>query len=254
MSNPYDPYNDASGNPEGGDQGNQPPPPPPYGGAEQGGQAPPPPHGQPPYGQPPYGDSPYGQTPFANEAPKSTDPVSIIGFILSLTCCLSIVGAIMGAIGLRRTKNGQRRGRWAAISGLIIGVLGTLAFAGIIVAVVFFAKNVVTVDNAEAGQCVDVTQNDDIYSFLKKDCSEQHEAEIVFVGQASDYDGDLAGTIDPVAVCTALMPAEDIASLRAYPDDLTFSLIVTDPEDISPSDAFFCYVEPRSGKLSSPLL
>ena len=101
MSNPYDP--NASSNPYGAPQG---------GGFGQGGDG-------------GYGN-PYGQSnPYGNEPPKKTDPVSIIGFVLSLTCCLSIVGAIMGFVGLGRTKGGKRKGRWAAIAASVIGILGS---------------------------------------------------------------------------------------------------------------------------------
>ena len=112
---------------------------------------------------------------------------SITGFVLSLTCCLSVVGAILGFIGLGRTKGGRRKGRWAAVSAAIIGVLGTLAFAGIIVVVVVAAKTVVTPDNAEACLCVNVdTDDDDNVSMSKKECDEKHEAEIVYVGKAGE--------------------------------------------------------------------
>ena len=266
MSNPYDPYNQGqSGDPydPAGSSGGTPPPPPPYGGDQPSspygqqqppyGQQPPPPSGAPGGGGG-YPGSPYGQGGFGGEPAKKTDAVSITGFVLSLTCCLSVVGAILGFVGLGRTKNGQRKGRWAAISALVIGILGTLAFAGIIVAVVFVAKNAVTPGNATAGQCVDVTESDGSYSFFTKDCTESHEAEIVFVGQASDYDGDLTGAIDPVSLCTGLMAAGDLDKLNAYAGDLDFSVIIEDPKNISPSDKFFCYVEPTSGKLSDPLL
>lgn len=274
MSNPYDPDNQGQPgdpyDPAGSSGGNPPPPPPygsdqpppyggdqpsPFGGDQQPyGQQPPPPYGAPGAGGGGFGGTPYGQGPYGGEPMKKTDAVSITGFVLSFTCCLSIVGVILGFVGLRRTKQGQRKGRWAAIAAIVVGIIGTLIAAGAVVAIVFVAKNAVTPANATAGQCVDVTEADGSYSFFKKDCTESHEAEIVYVGQASDYDGDLAGAIDPVSLCTGLMAPGDVEKVGSYAGELRFNVIIEDPKNISPSDKFFCYVEPPTGTLSDPIL
>ncbi len=266
MSNPYDPYNDPSRNPEGSDPAN-PPPPPPYGAPDAGGAQVPPPYGQTPYGQTPYGQapygqeppspSPYGQAPFASEPPKGTDPVSIIGFILSLTCCLSIVGAIMGAIGLKRTKQGRRRGRWAAVSALIIGILGTMAFAGIIVAVVFFANTVIPVDSAAVGQCANVSSQDrESVLLLDADCEEPHDAEIVYTGTYDQVESsrfvpsnpdDLTDAGISFGICTELMIDNGQgADLAALGDDVVYQF-VTQTGDPASDEPFYCYVERSDG-------
>ncbi len=272
MSNPYDP-NNPSGTPDGGQggQGNpgEQPPPPPYGQPPYGqtpyGQAP---YGQDPtppspYGQPPspYGQSPYGQSPTQGGAPKGTDAVSITGFVLSLTCCLSLIGAILGIIGLKRTKDGQRRGRWAAISATIIGILGTLAFAGIIIAVVFVAGSVIDVDEAEVGQCLNIS-NEDADSVLptKKDCDSDHDGEIVYVGTYDEVLGsdfvptnpdDLTDAGISFGVCTGLMDPADVDKIG---DEFRYGFL-TEDVDSEPSDTFFCYVERFDGdKLDASLL
>lgn len=228
MSNPYDPYTPNQGqqpygSEAGSGQGG-------YGGGYGGGG----------YGNP-YGGgapNPYG------EAPRKTDAVSITGFVLSLTCCLSVVGAILGFIGLGRTKGGRRKGRWAAVSAAIIGVLGTLAFAGIIVVVVVAAKTVVTPDNAEAGQCVNVdTDDDDNVSMSKKECDEKHEAEIVYVGKA----GEDASALESEAgrVCVERLDPEDAATLTD--GGYRINAVINDPTDISTGDKFICYAEDGGG-------
>ncbi|MGA8846559.1 MAG: DUF4190 domain-containing protein [Nocardioides sp.] len=256
MSNPNDPYDGTPGSPDEGGPGTQPPPPPPpYGGPDQGGQAPG--YGQPSYGQAPYEQSPYASTGYPDDAPKSTDPVSIIGFILSLTCCLSIVGAIMGAFGLRRTKDGQRRGRWAAVSALIIGVLGTLAFIGIIVAVVFVANSVIGVDQAKVGQCANIS-NEDRESVLLTDtsCEDAHDAEIVYTGTYSQVESsqfvpsdsdDLTDAGISFGICTELMTnnGQD-ADLEALGDDVEYQF-VTETSDPAADEPFYCYVERTDG-------
>lgn len=275
MSNPYDPYNsgssdDGSGQSGQGGQGGQggPPPPPPYGGSEQPGQYPPPPAGDSPYGQQPYGQSydqsgygqqpPYGQSPYGQqsygEAPKKTDALSITAFVLAFTCFLSPIGLILGLVGLGRTKGGQRKGRWAAIAaiplGLVFSVIGGLIVFGIVYAV----QNVVTPSNAEPGQCVEVSRDGDEYNLLKQDCEDDHDAEVIYVGVASDYEGNLSGQVDPVDVCTSLMPEDDRSALAAFPEDLLINLIIDDPSDIDPDDEFLCFAEPSFGSLDEQIL
>lgn len=240
MSNPYDPNAGQPGQP------GQPPYPAGGGGyGDQGGG----------YGSGSFPANPYGD---GGEAPKKTDTVSIIAFVLSLTCCLSIVGAIMGFIGLGRTKGGKKKGRWAAISAVIIGILGTLAAAGIVIAVVFVAGNTVTVDNAEVGQCVDVSGPDDGLSLTKKECSESHDAEIVAVGKAGDVEGaDLEDTFQTADVCSQLADPADFEKVTAFlvETELEFSVIAEDPDDVSDGDSVVCYVERVDGeKLTEGIL
>ena len=240
MSNPYDPNAGQPGQPgqpgpypTGGPAGG------PAGGGGYGAQG-----GG--FGSGSYPANPYGD---GGEQPKGTDTVSIIGFILSLTCCLSIVGAIMGFIGLGRTKGGKKKGRWAAISAIIIGILGTLAAAGIIVAVVFVAGTVVTVDNAKAGQCVDVEGPDTELQLTKKECSESHDAEIVATGKAGDIqDADLEGTFIPLDVCRQLAAEGDFEKVIGYSEELKLSVIAEDPDNVSDSDSVVCYAERVDGK------
>ena len=69
----------------------------------------------------PYGNNPYGQQPPSNpygppgggsgfNQPAKTDGVSIASLVTSLVCCAP-VGLVLGFVGLKRTKGGQRTGR-----------------------------------------------------------------------------------------------------------------------------------------------
>lgn len=213
MSNPYDPYN-------------------------------------PNQGQQPYGNNPYGQpNPYGGQ-PAKTDAVSITGFIFSLTCCLSIVGAILGFIGLGRTKNGKRKGRWAAISASIIGVLGTLIMAGGIVFVVIYAKSVVNVDEAKVGQCINVDESDDSVLLREAKCDEKHDAEITWTGDFNDIKGldvapsnpdDFTDAGASALICTALMDPADVTALGT---DVRYQLVNED-QDPSDNDKALCYVAPK---------
>lgn len=224
----------------------------PYGSNPYGGQNPPPPPPQPnPYGSGGGYGAPYGGFPGGSEPqPPKTDGVSIASFVLSLLCCTGLIGLILGFVGLKRTKGGQRKGRGFAIAGIVLGVLSLFVVAGVVVFGVFIAKNVVTPGNAEVGQCVDVSDDDDTVVFYKKKCTEDHDAEIVGVQKVTDDNikelkSSLAG------YCATVVPAEDLAKLTEYSSG--FKAVIEDPDDVSVGDHLVCYVEPGE-KLDKPLL
>lgn len=160
------------------------------------------PYGQQQYGQQPYGQQPaygqqYGQQPYGawqgpNDAKRGTNGTSIAAFILNLTPCgLVIPGWICAVIGLRQIKRDGTKGRWAAITALVLGVVWLLVFAAAGFGIKYLVDNVVTVDNAEVGTCVNTSTNsDDEVSLLKKDCGDGHDAEIIATGTLSSDDID----------------------------------------------------------------
>lgn len=105
--------------------------PPPY--------SPPPTHAQPQYAnyqQPPaYAQPQYGGYQQPPPSPP-LDGVSIAAFATSLVM-LGPVAIILGAIGLGRTRNRARSGRWMAWTGLALGVVATLFWALIWVLVTY---------------------------------------------------------------------------------------------------------------------
>lgn len=66
--------------------------------------------------------------------PAPLDGISLASFITSLVG-LNIVGIVLGAVGLSRTKNGVRSGRGFAIAGLVIGIV-SLVIAIVVVTLV----------------------------------------------------------------------------------------------------------------------
>ena len=228
MSNPYDPNNPNQGQPYGA--------PIPSGGG--GG----------------YGD-PYGQpNPYGGELPKKTDAVSIIGFILSLTFCLSLIGFILGLVGLSRTKGGKRKGRWAALSATIIGLLATLVGGALVAVLVVFANSVIAIDEAEVGQCLDVSsESNDSVVITEQSCDGNHDGEIVWVGTADDVQTSEFVPTDPddltdagvsFAICSTLAEPADIEALG---DSVEFQLV---NEDATPTgdEAALCYATRLDGE------
>jgi hypothetical protein len=196
-----------------------------------------------PYGSSAYGGpaSPYGPTGTA----RSTDPVSITGFVLSLLCCTGFVGVILGIVGLRRTKNGVRKGRWAAVAAIAVGVVSTVLFASTVAFFTWFGTSTVLLDSADVGQCVNVDElsgND--ATLFKKDCDEPHEAEVVV---ADEFDQDLIDAFlpgFPAGVCSGLLDEEYSAAFTTGEYDLGLVFEATEPER---GDDFICYLERSDG-------
>lgn len=213
-----------------------------------------------PYGTNPYSTNPYGGAPASPYgspgagAGRGTDPVSITGFVLSLLCCTSVVGLILGIVGLSRTKGGQRGGRWAAIAATAIGAVGTLVFVGMIGFITWFGTSTVRLESADTGQCVNVDAFSSSHdaTLFKRDCDEPHDAEIVVV---DEFDRDLLEAYETgntaASVCRDLLSEEYDAAFATGDYDLGIVFEATDP---SRDDAFICFLERANGQdLTEPI-
>ncbi|MFB9953653.1 DUF4190 domain-containing protein [Cellulomonas denverensis] len=95
-------------------------------------------YGAPQYGtpgQPPYTPAP-GQPGYGPQTP--TDGVSIASLVAGVLGT-GVIALVLGIIGLRRTKDGQRKGRGFAIAGTILGGLGLIGLIVTITLVVLAA-------------------------------------------------------------------------------------------------------------------
>lgn len=202
-----------------------------------------------PYGSP-YSGNPYG----APAAGPGLDPVSITGFVLSLLCCTGFVGLILGIVGIGRTRNGIRGGRWAAVSAIVVGAFATLLSLGAIVFFVWFGTSTVTLSSADVGQCVDVDElsggND--ATLFKKDCEESHEAEVVVADQFTSDQADAFSSGGPEAVCAYQLPPDYATAFATDQYRLGIVFEATEPD---PGDDFVCYLERSDGKdLAEPIV
>jgi hypothetical protein len=244
-----------------------------------GGQTPPPseppPYGQPPYGQQPYGQQPYGQQPYGqppygaqqppygqqpaygqqpygaapygawqggNDPGRGTSGVSIASFVLALTCCLGIPAIICGIIGIRKTGPNGQKGRWMAVTGIVLGAIGTLITAGVIISVVWVSQNFITPDNAEVGMCVDTDEDGDSISMLKAGCSDDHDAEIFAVHkltrtEAEEFDPDTSG-----GLCAGRLDDQSLFTSGDYEP-----YTVYENDDAEAGDVIVCLIQRTDG-------
>lgn len=215
---PYQPYSDKPQQPSYGEQ--------PYGDQQYGAQQP---YGQQPYGQQPsYGSQgsypppppqPYEQG--AYPAPPAQAPLSTVAVLALITGFFcGLIGVILGILGLRDTKGGQKRGRGLAIAGIILGVLGTVAATAItLIAFVFVDK---LAGSLEVGECLsELPTEDTVITLDKVDCSEPHVGEAyatVTVEDSPTYPG-VDVLMSYQEECVAELPADagDVGFYLLYP-------------------------------------
>ncbi|QSR27519.1 hypothetical protein CFH99_18005 [Nocardioides aromaticivorans] len=184
-----------------------------------------------------------------------TDGVSIAAFVCALTCCAGPIGVGLGIAGIVRTKDGRRRGRRAAVTGLVLGSIGTLVLIGVLVSLVLAVSNTVLEEDAEVGQCVNTgflgTDTDNLW---EASCSEPHDAEIVAVNVATDELESRYDAGDSIRdICAGLV---DDGYRSVLEDDQYRVDFATDAfsEDIEAGNWLVCYVERADGEqLDGPL-
>lgn len=219
----------------------------PYG-QQYGGQG----YGQQGYGQQAYGQQQgYGQQYAAwqggNDAKRGTNGTSIAAFVLNLTPCgLIVPGWVCAAIGLRQIRRDGTKGRWMAITAIVLGFVWLAAYVAGGFGIKYLVDQFITVDSAEVGQCVNTDENDNEVSLMKRDCTESHDAEIVAVGTLT---ADHMATLlqGEQTFCESVYEGD--ADLEGY----RWQAIA---EDVPPQqgDRFVCLVQNNDGsKLTEPV-
>src|SRR5690606_36203317 len=138
-----------------------------------------------------YGEVPSG--PFRPPpAPTPTDGISIAALVCSLTCCAAPVGLGLGIAGLTRPRRKKRAGRWAAITGVVVGTLGTLVLVGAIAGFTWLGFNLYLEEDARVGDCVNTSTLFDENDLWQVSCDEEHDAQVYAVGVFCDADGGTA--------------------------------------------------------------
>ncbi|WP_062135877.1 DUF4190 domain-containing protein [Demequina aestuarii] len=82
----------------------------------------------PQYAPAPQGAPGYGSAPATS---PGTDGPSIAALVTGILG-LGVVATVLGAFGLRRTADGRRKGTGMAWAGVILGLIGTIIWSGVI--------------------------------------------------------------------------------------------------------------------------
>ncbi|KAA1418682.1 hypothetical protein F0U44_09300 [Nocardioides humilatus] len=199
--------------------------------------------------------SPYAPMPPLGSPPpvREFDRASLVGFALSLTGIASIVGVVLGVLGLRRTADGTKDGRWAAILAVVIGLVATLGIVVAVAGMVWFRDNVRTTARVEAGTCVDVDDSDGVL-FFPRSCTSPHHGEVVATGK---FRGRAAiAIINAPAAQFCFAMADEGYRRAARTGDYSVSLVFSAEErgHPGPDDSFACYYSRRDGlSLDEPI-
>lgn len=110
-----------------------------------------------------------------------------------------------------------------------------------------------TPDTAEAGQCVDIDDDAGQIDITVAACGRDHDAQIVHVTDVTEAIGADADLDDAAALCPSFMAPDDVAALEAYDGDLTWGLLIDEPDNLDGYDRLVCYVQDPDGQLDEQL-
>jgi hypothetical protein len=163
--------------------------------------------------------------------------VGIAGIFLFFVIVPSIVALVLGLVAASQIKNsrGQQTGLGMARAGWILGLIGLLGFAALIVAVVV-AEDETAVFDLETGDCVryeevDSVEVETVRTLPVVDCTETHTAEVVGIVELNpDRDREYPAESDlfPEAYQACRAEFEDHAGRTLEGTDFDLAPIVAD--------------------------
>lgn len=211
----------------------------------------PPPDPFDPY-QRPLADS-FRTDPYLIQGGPALDGIAVASFVCSLTCCAAPVGIGLGIAGIVRTRDGRRGGRWMAVAGLVLGVLLTLGLAAGATGLVLLGTSTYFFDDARAGDCVDIDEQDDWLDISPADCDEPHDAEVVYAGR---FTAELRTSyIEDIGFCHPLAKSAGYDGLIAGGAHRIDPIVESDDVEAPEiGDYFVCVAEAADGdQLTEPL-
>lgn len=213
-------------------------------------------------------------------APESGQPTGTIGLAIAALCCglaafipiVGVIAIVLGVIALNQLRGTFQGGRGLAIAGIVLGTLGTLFWAGMLVLGVIAAttseptatssspvagqvagQSEVFVDDLEAGDCFSGGKKDQIDLVTAIPCTSPHESQVVTVFELPDepYPGE-DNVIDAAEKgCTD--KADPLLTDEAY-NDLDPSFIYPDSYTWRGDRSVLCLVEAPSGTTTGSAL
>ncbi|WP_162181004.1 DUF4190 domain-containing protein [Terrabacter tumescens] len=202
-------------------------------------------------------------------------PVGRNGLAVAALCCglgaflplVGVVAVVLGIVALNQLRSGFQRGRGMAVTGIVLGVLGTLAWAFFIVAVVtgvddepvrsasgqVAGQSKVFVDKLRAGDCFSGGRTDQIDLVTSIPCSSPHESQVIVIFDLPDgpYPGE--GKVTDAAEKGCADKMDPLITDKAYAD-LDPSFIYPDADTWRGDRSVFCLVEAPSGTTTGSAL
>lgn len=130
-----------------------------------------------PYAAGPWGTPPTPRPPY--------DERSVASLLLLGTVLAAPASVWLGVRGIRATRDGERRGRWCAVLGVVGGILVILVLVGGLFLRGPVDRLLDPVGEVVAGDCVDVRVVERTFEAWVEDrpCNEPHDAEVVHRGR-----------------------------------------------------------------------
>lgn len=226
-----------------------------------------------PFGQPgPAG--PFGQPGQPGVPPSSRGSVN--GLAIAALCCglaafiplVGVLAVVLGVVALHQLRSGFQRGRGRAITGIVLGALGTLGWAAVVVAAVLGGAmdqpqpsasapvtggSQVFVDKLAAGDCFSGGRTDSIDVVTRIPCTSPHESQVVTAIElpGGPYPGEAKVTDEAESGCSD--KADSLLTDRAAAD-LDPSYIYPDADTWRGDRTVLCLVEAPSGTTTGSAL
>jgi hypothetical protein len=180
-------------------------------------------------------------------SPTAYDGVSVAALVCALTWCAAPAAIVLGMIGLVRTSGGRRGGTWAAVTGLALGLVGTIAAVVLAAGLAIFWFAVPYEGEAVPGDCLEVTRAFDGTDLWWADCTAPHDAEVVSAGTFGPEGAAKVSELTADTWCREAVDPEVIQWIRDEELVLDLSTDAWDPEAPEAGDAWFCFAERLDG-------
>ena len=204
----------------------------------------------PPPVMPPYAVGPGGQG-VAGQV-RGTNGLAVAALCCGLAAAVPVAGVIAIVLGvvalhqLRQVRGSGQRGRGMAIAGIVLGTLGALVWAALLVIGIISAvtsepardtagqvtdTSEVFVDDLAAGDCFSGGRTDEIDLVTAVPCAQPHESQVVTTFELPDaaYPGEDEVIAAAEEGCTAKVDSlvtdtadEDLEPSFIYPDSYTW--------------------------------
>ena len=227
----------------------------------------------------PFGHGEFGQPaqlaqpglPFAPPGPASRNGLAIAALCCGIAAFIPLVGVVaivLGVVALHQLRGGFQRGRGMAITGIVLGALGTLAWTAVIVIAVatgvtaeperstsgqVTSQSQIFVDKLKAGDCFSGGRKEQIDLVTALPCTSPHESQVVTIVQLPDgpYPGEANVTSQAEQECTDR--ADPLLTDKAY-DELDPSYIYPDADTWRGDRSVLCLVEAPTGTTTGSAL